>query len=62
MIRSIWKANQRPLYRVVFALGAVFDQLMGVVYYFAVVQNLYWLAIVLVSHRSLKETAFTEHA
>jgi hypothetical protein len=30
----------------VFALGAVFDQLMGVVYYFAVVQNLYWLAIV----------------
>ena len=47
MIRSIWKANQRPLYRVVFALGAVFDQLMGVVYYFAIVQNLYWLAIVL---------------
>ncbi len=34
------------VYLMVFALGAVFDQLMGVVYYFAVVQNLYWLAIV----------------
>jgi phosphatidylglycerophosphate synthase len=34
------------VYLLVFALGAVFDQLMGVVYYFAVVQNLYWLAIV----------------
>jgi len=27
-------------------LGAVFDPLYGVVYYFAIVQNLYWLAIV----------------
>ena len=34
------------VYLMVFALGAVFDHLMGVVYYFAVVQNLYWLAIV----------------
>ena len=34
------------VYLLVFALGAVFDHLMGVVYYFAVVQNLYWLAIV----------------
>lgn len=34
------------VYLMVFALGAVFDQLYGVVYYFAVVQNLYWLAIV----------------
>ena len=34
------------VYLMVFALGAVFDQLMGVVYYFAVIQNLYWLAIV----------------
>ena len=34
------------VYLMVFALGTVFDQLMGVVYYFAVVQNLYWLAIV----------------
>lgn len=30
----------------VFALSAVFDQFYGVVYYFAIVQNLYWLAIV----------------
>ncbi len=36
------------VYLMVFALGAVFDHLMGVVYYFAVVQNLYWLAIVLI--------------
>ena len=35
------------VYLMVFALGAVFDHLMGVVYYFAIVQNLYWLAIVL---------------
>ena len=34
------------VYLMVFALGAVFDHLMGVVYYCAVVQNLYWLAIV----------------
>lgn len=36
------------VYLMVFALGAVFDHLMGVVYYFAIVQNLYWLAIVLI--------------
>ena len=33
------------VYLMVFTLGAVFNQLMWVVYYFAVVQNLYWLGI-----------------
>ncbi len=36
------------VYLMVFTLGAAFDHLMGVVYYFAIVQNLYWLAIVFV--------------
>lgn len=26
----------------IFALGAVFDQLYGVVYYFAIMQNIYY--------------------
>lgn len=43
------------VYLMVFALGAVFDQLYGVVYYFAVVQNLYWLAIVSMVVRSKNE-------
>ena len=34
------------VYLMVFTLGAVFNQLMGIVYYFAIVQNLYWLGIV----------------
>ncbi len=42
------------VYLMVFALGAVFDHLMGVVYYFAVVQNLYWLAIVSMVMRQKK--------
>ena len=43
------------VYLMVFTIGAVFDQLMWIVYYFAVFQNLYWLAIVmlvLVNRRS----------
>ncbi|MCY3757215.1 MAG: CDP-alcohol phosphatidyltransferase family protein [Acidobacteria bacterium] len=35
------------VYLMVFTLGAVFNQLMWIVYYFAVVQNLYWLGILL---------------
>ena len=35
------------VYLMVFTLGAVFDQLMWIVFYFAVIQNLYWLAIVM---------------
>ena len=42
------------VYLMVFALGAVFDHLMGVVYYFAIVQNLYWLAIVSMVMRQKK--------
>lgn len=38
--------SSMDVYLMVFTLGAVFDQLYGVVYYFAIVQNLYWLAIV----------------
>ena len=43
------------VYLMVFTLGALFDQLMWVVYYFAVVQNLYWLAIVLLVLATRKE-------
>ena len=43
------------VYLMVFTLGAVFDRLMWVVYYFALVQNLYWLAIVLLVVASRKE-------
>ena len=47
------------VYLMVFALGAVFDHLYGVVYYFAIVQNLYWLAIVLMVIRQNKKQGDT---
>ena len=47
------------VYLMVFALGAVFDHLYGVVYYFAIVQNLYWLAIVLMVVRQNKKQGDT---
>ena len=47
------------VYLMVFALGAVFDHLYGVVYYFAIVQNLYWLAIVLMVIRQNKKQGAT---
>ena len=47
------------VYLMVFALGAVFDHLMGVVYYFAIVQNLYWLAIVLMVIKQNKKQGDT---
>lgn len=39
----------------VFALSAVFDQFYGVVYYFAVVQNLYVSMVVLQKRKGLTE-------
>ena len=47
------------VYLMVFALGAVFDHLYGVVYYFAIVQNLYWLAIVLMVVKQNKKQGDT---
>ena len=45
------------VYLMVFALGAVFDHLMGIIYYFAMVQNLYWLAIVFMAICQKKEVS-----
>ena len=47
------------VYLMIFALGAVFDHLYGVVYYFAIVQNLYWLAIVLMVVKQNKKQGDT---